>query len=191
MEEETKQPVSLRNTWQMMRPVVAPFWGWIVLLIFLSVAAACLVVSEPYLYGHIIDSVTSSVARHIEPAAGFSAIVPLLGLWAAIVLVESLLVAFAAWVGWYVGNKLEQALGERTFEKILSLTVHRFQDERAGAMLSRFANGKEAVWGINNQILRVAIPSLATFSLIVAVGLRLEWHLTLRSEERRVGKECC
>ncbi len=174
-----KQRVSLRGTWEMMRPVVAPFWGWIVLLIFLSVAAACLVVSEPYLYGHIIDSVTSSVARRVVPAAGFAMIVPLLGLWAAIVLVESLLVALAAWVGWYVGNKLEQVLGERTFEKILSLTVHRFQDERAGAMLSRFANGKEAVWGINNQILRVAIPSLATFSLIVAVGLRLEWHLTL------------
>ncbi|NBS41300.1 ABC transporter ATP-binding protein [bacterium] len=178
-EEKMRQPVSWRVTWKMMRPIVARYWGWIVLLILLSVAAACLVVSEPYLYGHIIDSVTSSVSGHIAPADGFAAIVPLLAWWAGIVLVESLLVAFAAWIGWYVGNMLELQIGERSFARILALSIHRFQDERAGAMMSRFANGKEAVWGLNNQILRVAIPSIATFALIVAVGLHLDWRLTL------------
>jgi len=179
MEEETKQRVSLRNTWRALRPVVAPCWGWIALVVLLSVAASCLVVSEPYLYGRIIDSVTSSVARHVAPATGFSAIVPLLGLWAGIVLVESLLVAFAAWIGWYVGNLLEGIIGKRSFERFLALSIGRFQDERAGAMMNRFVNGEEAIWGLNNQILRAAIPSLATFCLIVAVGLHLDWRLTL------------
>ncbi len=179
MEEEAKQPISPRATWRMMRPVVAPYWGWVVLVVLLSVVVACLVVAEPYLYGRIIDSVTSSVTRHVLPSAGFAVIVPMLAMWAGIVLVESLLGALAAWIGWYVGNKFEQRLGERLFEKILTLSVRRFQDERAGAMLSRFSNGKEAVWGINYQILRVIIPSIATFTLIVLVGLRLDWRLTL------------
>ncbi|MEI6511201.1 MAG: ABC transporter ATP-binding protein [Candidatus Uhrbacteria bacterium] len=181
MEEEPKQRVSPRRTWRALRPVVAPCWGWIALVVLLSVAASCLVVSEPYLYGRIVDSVSSSVARHVAPSSGFATIVPLLGWWAGIVLVESLLVAFAAWIGWYVGNLLEKAVGARSFERFLALSISRFQDERAGAMMNRFVHGEEAVWGLNNQILRTAIPSLATFCLIVGVGLHLDWRLTLAS----------
>ena len=178
MTDEKPQPIAWRSIWRMVAPMYRPFRRMMLGLVLLSALIALLSVAEPYIYGSIIDSVTDSVARRVDPAAGFAAILPYLGSWVAVVFGVTLLSATHAWLAWYMGNKLNLAANSSMFRKMLTLTVQRFQDERAGAMLNRFISTDEAIWGVNNQAFRSFLQSGLTFVVIVAVGAWLDWRLT-------------
>jgi len=178
---EDKQPTSLRFVWRMIAPMLKPLGLSIVGLVFLSICIAVLRVAEPYIYGAIIDSVSDSVTGRLGATAGFEAILPYLISWAAVVLGVTLLYALHTWLAWYLGNRLCFALTTGLFEKMLALTIHRFQETRSGAMLQRLTSAEEAIWGINSQVFRSALQSCLTFAAIVVVGTMLDWRLMLAS----------
>lgn len=146
-------------------------------LVLLSVCIALLGVAEPYIYGTIIDSVTDSVARQANPQAGFAMILPYLGAWVVVVLAVTLLTALHAWTAWYLGNKVCLTANRALFQKMLTLTVRRFQDERSGGMLNRFTSTDEGLFGFTNQVFRSLIQSFLTFVTVVGVGFYLDWRL--------------
>jgi ATP-binding cassette subfamily B protein len=177
MQEETKQPISYGAIWRMLEPVVRPFYPLIWAVAFVSALIAALHVAEPYIYGRIIDSVTQSVGDAASVQVGLGRILPYIVAWVAVLLAASALIALQAWLAWYIGNQLNLRAGERVLQKYLALSVGRFQDERAGAMLSRFNATDEALWTLNNQLFRSLSLSIFTFVMIVSIGFLLDWRL--------------
>lgn len=159
--------------------MLRPYLWVMVVIVFLATIISVLSVAEPYIYGSIIDSVTQSVSSGVTPTLGFQAITPYLLQWTIVVLAVTVLTAVHVWFVWYLGNQLNYRSGEAMFRKMLGLTVHRFQDERAGAMLHRFNTADEALWGLNTQVFRSLLQSLITFCVVVGVGYVLDWRLML------------
>ena len=179
MPEETRQSISYRAIWEMLSPLVRVHQWTIVTLVFLALIISSLYVSEPYVYGKIIDSVTYSVGTGAGATTGFARIIPYLVYWVFVVFASTLFAALFSWISWYVGNRLEGQLSEVMLQKFLSLSVRRFSDEHAGAMLQKLSNGKDAIWVFSMHLLRSFLQSGSTFVAIVAVGMYLDWRLML------------
>ncbi len=179
MVNEKQKPISYGSIWRMIAPMLRPYSFVIIVIVIFATVISVLSVAEPYIYGAIIDSVTQSVTDGTSATDGFRAIVPYLMQWAVVVLAVTALTAIHAWIVWYLGNRINYHSGEGMFRKMLSLTVARFQDERAGAMLHRFNTADEALWTLNGQAFRSVLQSVITFIVVVAVGTYLDWRLTV------------
>ena len=180
-ESEKEKRVSYPAVWRMLAPIVKPLkWYFLLCVLFASVIAG-LGVAEPYIYGNIIDSVTSSVSKHLSPQDGFSAITPYLLAWVGVVLGGVILTGFFVWTGWYIGNQVEKRNQTQVFRKMLTLSLSRFHNERSGAFLNRFIAGDEAIWMLNVHLTRNLLQSLMALIFVLAFGFYLDWRLALAS----------
>ncbi|OGL95609.1 hypothetical protein A2348_01820 [Candidatus Uhrbacteria bacterium RIFOXYB12_FULL_58_10] len=179
MTDEKKYPISFRLIWSMLAPMLVPRWPFFVSLAALAFLIAVLAVIEPYVYGRIVDLVIFSVSEGVNAADGFGRIAPFLFAWAGVVVVSTGILAAYSWISWYVGNNAERELTERSFRKFLTFSTRRFADERAGALLQRMTNGRDAIWRLLVEGFRTFLQSGAIFVVVVGVGAYLDWRLAL------------
>ncbi len=163
----------------MLAPMLVPRWPFFVSLAALAFLIAVLAVIEPYVYGRIVDLVIFSVSEGVNAADGFGRIAPFLFAWAGVVVVSTGILAAYSWISWYVGNNAERELTERSFRKFLTFSTRRFADERAGALLQRMTNGRDAIWRLLVEGFRTFLQSGAIFVVVVGVGAYLDWRLAL------------
>ncbi len=176
-----KKNASIRDTLVMLWPSIKPLRWYFVLFVLLAAASTGVALAEPYLYGSLVDALIALSTRATAASDAFAALAPYLVLWTAIVVAETALSAAFTYAVWKFGNQWQGWFMQAMYERMLRLDVRRFQEERAGEMLRKFDNTWEALWTLNTFILRTSLAALFTIGIGLALGLSIDWRLTVVS----------
>ena len=123
-------------------------------------------------------------------AAGY-----LVALAAALALLHSVIGFFADNRGYYIGieqicHALQDALGDH----IVRLPLGWFTKERSGQVAALLTKELQMAMDVPSTFLRQMVIAVTTPAAVVVLFLFVDWRIGLvfviRSEERRVGKEC-
>jgi len=181
MQKEEHKTIHYRQIWHMLSPSLKP-WRWrIFLFLFFAIALAAAAVTEPYLYGSIVDSIVSSVEKKVDVLPAFQFILPLLFIWGGLVLLETSVSAMYTFLSWKFGNYILGAFLKEWYHRVLFLDMDLFKGERSGELLRKFDNTWDAVWNVTLHGARTFLEAGARFIGAFSVGLFLDWRLTLVS----------
>ncbi|MBU0613690.1 ABC transporter ATP-binding protein/permease, partial [Patescibacteria group bacterium] len=177
--QKEKKTIRYKEIFRMIWPSTRSMWRYLpVFFIFASVLAV-FAVSEPYIYGSIIDSVIGSVEAESPVKSAFQLIFPFLIVWAGIVIFETTLSAVYMYCTWIFGNKILGSFLQRWYEKTLNLDIELFRSEKSGELLRKFDNIWDAIWMVNYHFARTFLEAGTRFCAALVIGLYLDWRLTL------------
>lgn len=179
MKDEEGQPISYRRIFSMILPIFRKNWKNLPFFVVMAGGVAAVTLSEPYIYGSIIDRVTSAVQRHTSVSFAFQSLSPFLIAWACLVIFGSLLFAIFSYLRGSYGSVLANNLGIALYERMLRLDVRHFQEKRGGEMLRRFNNPQEGIFSLFNHVVNDYLIAFFLFSFALGYGLWIDWRLTL------------
>ncbi len=172
-EDEEKHRLTWREFWVILGPSMKKYVGRYVFVSAFIVIASLAQVAEPIIYGKIIDVIFAGGNDM------FSAILPLVGVWAGAFLLSIGLSQSAQLLGWWIGNHASNDFMHRALRKILFWDADRFGRSSSGAISKRLDKAWEKSFDVSGRMLSDVLPSLVTFACVLSAGLFLDWRMTL------------
>jgi len=179
--EEKKIPIRYKQIWQMVWPSVRPRRIYLFLFLLFAIVLATCAVAEPYLYGSIVDSITSSVGANISVSSAFSLIIPILLFWGGLVLFETSFGALYMFLSWMFSNWVMGDFLQRWFAQLIRLDMELFKSERSGELLRKFDNIWDSIWNVTFHGSRTFVEAGMRFLFALGFGLYLDWRLAIVS----------
>ncbi|KKU32548.1 MAG: Lipid A export ATP-binding/permease protein MsbA [Candidatus Uhrbacteria bacterium GW2011_GWE2_46_68] len=181
MKKGERKTIHYRRIWRMVAPSLKPWRWYLFLFLFFAIFLAICAVTEPYLYGSIVDSIILSVDEHTSVFPAFQLILPLLFVWGGLVLLETGVNAFYMFLSWKFGNEILGVFLEKWYHRVLFLDMELFKGERSGELLRKFDNTWDAVWDVSFRGVRTFLEAGMRFIAALSFGLFLDWRLALVS----------
>lgn len=165
----------------MVWPSMKPSWKFLPLFFIGAFILAAFAVSEPYLYGSIIDTVLNAVGQGLTLKTGFAQVIPFLIIWGGIVIGETSLAALYNYYSWFFSHRVSGTFVQSLYAKLLELDISRFRSQRSGSMFRRMDNAWDGLWHIQYAIIGTYFIEGMRFLLALSVGFYINWQLALVS----------
>lgn len=178
--KSTEERLALSDIWHFVRPAFTGtglrYTATIILLAGSSLAS----IAEPVVYGRVIDAVVRAAQENVFSSL-WSALVPILLLWASIDIVGSACRSFANIVTWQTGNIVWARSWKTTIEKVLGWDPQRFTVLPLGGLAKQLDTAGNATWRLAGDTIQKIFPIFFGTAAFLAVGVFLDWRMTLAS----------
>jgi ATP-binding cassette, subfamily B, bacterial len=141
------------------------------LFLVLSVMMAILAVATPVLAGWVVDAIVNR--------ASSDTVIGLVGLIAAIAVVEAGLGLLARWLSASIGEGLILDLRTAVFDHVQRMPVAFFTRTRTGALVSRLNNDVIGAQRAFSDTLSGVVSNLVMLTLTFVVMVGISWRITL------------
>ena len=177
----------------------------VILAIFLKVVSIVMSVLEPFVLGLAITELTRNVLDIAKGVEGASINTTYVFGVMALYLLRGLFYEIGSYYSnYFMTNAVQNTVRDMRNElssKINQIPVSYFDKHQFGDLLGRFTSDVETVSNALQQSFLQVVNAVLTITLVIGMVLYLNFQLALiviasipltylRSEERRVGKEC-
>ncbi|MFA6131320.1 MAG: ABC transporter ATP-binding protein [Patescibacteria group bacterium] len=179
--QKRRKKIPYRRILAMVWPSMKPSWKFLPLFFIGAFISGAFTVSEPYLYGSIIDTVLGAVGQGLALQEGFSQVLPFLIIWGGVVIGQTSLAAIYAYYSWYVSHRVSGGFIQALYAKLLELDIARFRSQRSGSMFRRMDNAWDGLWHIQYNITSTFLSAGMQLVLSFMVGFYVNWQLAVIS----------
>lgn len=172
------EDITIKQIWRMVAPSIKKEWKYIPMFFVFAMLTTAISVSEPYIYGRIIDIIiegsgTGSLSEILNQ------VFPFLAAWGGVLVGELITSAAFVYLVWLFGNIWQGDLLNRLYQHILRLDLGVFEKQKSGEVAQRYLSAWHAFWMTASFLTKDALEATFRFIFGVALGLFLSPMLTL------------
>ena len=182
------EDITIKQIWRMIAPSIKKEWKYIPLFFVFAALMTAISVSEPYIYGRIIDIVVSGAGTG-SLAEVLNRVFPFLAAWGGVLIGELITSAVFVYTVWLFGNIWQGDLLNRLYQHILRLDLSAFEKQKSGEVSQRYLSAWHAFWMTASFITKDALE--ATFRFIFGVALGLFLSHPRDSSDPAIRSFCC
>ncbi len=181
MNQEERRNIEYKKIWQMVKPSVRKAWFVLPSIFIFAILEAGFSVSEPYIFGAIVDVVVRASTNGFSVSQTFTEISPYFIAWGGILVFGTLFGASHVYATWASGNLQMKDLLHRWLQKIFALDIKRFEVFRSGELLKRIDKAQDGHWRVHESIVMKYLRAVLLFCSAATIGFIADWRLTLIS----------
>lgn len=148
-----------------------------IMLVFANLALAIALFAEPYLFGRIINLLTSAQAQGGKPT--LAALLPLIGLWLTFGLMSIFGGVTIALHADRVAHRRRLGVMATYFEHVLTLPLSFHSSTHSGRTLKVMLNGADGMFWLWLGFLREHCVALVSLVVLLPLTLLINWRLGL------------